>query len=209
MNALAHCAEVLYTTGRAEETDPEALAGAPLISRWLPVVVDSGHDLEARRGLLEGAMHTGAGVPQAATGRPRRVQHRVGRSQRDRRPVHQQRGVRMMPPQRPQCRCGLRMHHLLTIASDEFETATLGRPLAAVGGLGRPEGHREAAPRRPGLLGAPRDHAWRRRLAVPVYLHRLRGPSIGRHDAGHVTTADHLAVKATAGLNHKLSWSAK
>jgi hypothetical protein len=28
---------------------------------------------------------------------------------------------------RPECRCGLRMHHLLTIASDEFETATLGR----------------------------------------------------------------------------------
>jgi hypothetical protein len=26
MNALAHCAEALYTTGRAEETDPEALA---------------------------------------------------------------------------------------------------------------------------------------------------------------------------------------
>jgi hypothetical protein len=27
----------------------------------------------------------------------------------------------------PQCGCGLRMHHLLTIASDEFEIATLGR----------------------------------------------------------------------------------
>ena len=27
----------------------------------------------------------------------------------------------------PQCRCGLRMQHLLTIASDEFEIATLGR----------------------------------------------------------------------------------
>jgi maleylacetate reductase len=62
MNALAHCAEALYTTGRTEETDAEALAGAPLISRWLPVVLDNGHDLEARRGLLEGAMHAGAAL---------------------------------------------------------------------------------------------------------------------------------------------------
>jgi hypothetical protein len=29
MNALAHCAEALYTTGRAEETDPEALSDLP------------------------------------------------------------------------------------------------------------------------------------------------------------------------------------
>jgi iron-containing alcohol dehydrogenase-like protein len=79
MNALGHCAEALYTTGRAEETDAEALAGARLISRWLPVVVDNGHDLEARRGLLEGAMHAGAalrarvglghGIAQALGGR--------------------------------------------------------------------------------------------------------------------------------------------
>jgi maleylacetate reductase len=62
MNALAHCAEALYTTGHARETDAEALAGAPLISRWLPVVVGNGHDLQARRGLLEGAMHAGAAL---------------------------------------------------------------------------------------------------------------------------------------------------
>jgi maleylacetate reductase len=62
MNALAHCAEALYTTGRSEQTDSEALAGASLISTWLPVVVSSGNDLEARRGLLEGAMHAGAAL---------------------------------------------------------------------------------------------------------------------------------------------------
>jgi maleylacetate reductase len=67
MNALAHYAEALYTACRAEETDAEALAGAPLISRWLPVVVDNGHDLEARRGLLEGATHAGAAL-RAGTG---------------------------------------------------------------------------------------------------------------------------------------------
>jgi maleylacetate reductase len=67
MNALAHCAEALYTTGRTEETDAEALGGSPLISRWLPLAVDNGHDLEARQGLLEGAMHAGAAL-RAGTG---------------------------------------------------------------------------------------------------------------------------------------------
>src|SRR5581483_10458929 len=39
MNALAHCAEALYTSGRTEDTDLVALDGARLISQWLPVVV--------------------------------------------------------------------------------------------------------------------------------------------------------------------------
>ena len=63
MNALAPCAEALYTPGRSDETDADALAGAPLISTWLPVVVADGNDLEARRGLLDGAMHAGAALP--------------------------------------------------------------------------------------------------------------------------------------------------
>jgi maleylacetate reductase len=62
MNALAHCAEALYTTGRTEETDTEALLGALLISQWLPVVVANGRDLQARRSLLLGAMHAGAAL---------------------------------------------------------------------------------------------------------------------------------------------------
>jgi maleylacetate reductase len=62
MNALAHCAEALYAGGRSEETDREALAGAPLISQWLPVVVDEPHHAGARRELLEGAMHAGAAL---------------------------------------------------------------------------------------------------------------------------------------------------
>jgi alcohol dehydrogenase class IV len=33
-----------------------------LISQWLPVVVEQSHDAEARRGLLEGAMHAGAAL---------------------------------------------------------------------------------------------------------------------------------------------------
>jgi maleylacetate reductase len=77
MNALAHCAEALYTTGRAQETDAEALAGAPLISRWLPVVAGSGHDRQARRGLLEGAMYAGAAL-RAGTGLGHAIAQELG-----------------------------------------------------------------------------------------------------------------------------------
>jgi len=62
MNALAHCAEALYTAGRSDETDREALAGARLISDSLPAVIEDPDDPEARRQLLEGAMHAGAAL---------------------------------------------------------------------------------------------------------------------------------------------------
>jgi maleylacetate reductase len=62
LNALAHCAEALYTRGRTEETDEHALAGARLISGWLPPVVLDGLDYQARTHLLEGAMHAGAAL---------------------------------------------------------------------------------------------------------------------------------------------------
>jgi maleylacetate reductase len=62
MNALAHCAEALYTTGRSDETDAHALAGAKLISDSLPAVIEDPGDPEARRRLLEGAMHAGAAL---------------------------------------------------------------------------------------------------------------------------------------------------
>jgi maleylacetate reductase len=59
MNALAHCAEALYVQGRNDEADAHAVAGAQLISEWLPRVVNAPEDLEARTRLLEGAMHAG------------------------------------------------------------------------------------------------------------------------------------------------------
>lgn len=62
MNALAHCAEALYAPGRTPESDADALAGARLISTWLPRVLAEPHDPEARRLLLEGAMHGGAAL---------------------------------------------------------------------------------------------------------------------------------------------------
>jgi maleylacetate reductase len=62
MNALAHCAEALYTRGHTEDTDLVAIDGAKLISEWLPLVVLRGDDLEGRRQLLEGAMYAGAAL---------------------------------------------------------------------------------------------------------------------------------------------------
>jgi alcohol dehydrogenase class IV len=62
MNALAHCAEALYVTGHNEEADTHALAGARAIGEWLPRVVETPHDLDARTALLEGACHAGAAL---------------------------------------------------------------------------------------------------------------------------------------------------
>ncbi|HYZ19515.1 MAG TPA: iron-containing alcohol dehydrogenase, partial [Gaiellaceae bacterium] len=67
-NALAHSAEALYVAGRSENADREALAGAGLISEWLPRVVASPNDAEARRRLLEGASHAGAALGSAGLG---------------------------------------------------------------------------------------------------------------------------------------------
>jgi maleylacetate reductase len=59
MNALAHCAEALYVQGHNDDADEQALEGARLIGAWLPRVVESPDDLEARTGLLRGACHAG------------------------------------------------------------------------------------------------------------------------------------------------------
>jgi len=62
MNALAHCAEALYVRGHNPAADEHALTGARLVSDWLPRVVDSPHDKEARTELLRGACHGGAAL---------------------------------------------------------------------------------------------------------------------------------------------------
>jgi maleylacetate reductase len=62
LNALAHCAEALYVAGATPELDRDALAGAELISRSLPAVLENGQDREARRALLEGAAHAGSAL---------------------------------------------------------------------------------------------------------------------------------------------------
>ena len=59
MNALAHCAEALYTRGRSSEGDEQALEGARLIATALPRVLASPKDRDARLELLRGAAHAG------------------------------------------------------------------------------------------------------------------------------------------------------
>jgi len=65
LNALAHSAEALYVAGHNPDGDREALTGARLIGEYLPRVLDDGHDLDARTGLLEGAQHAGAALGSA------------------------------------------------------------------------------------------------------------------------------------------------
>ena len=62
MNALAHCAEALYVQGHNPAADEHAVAGAGLISDWLPRVVSAPGDLEGRTELLRGACHGGAAL---------------------------------------------------------------------------------------------------------------------------------------------------
>ena len=68
LNALAHCAEALYVSGRNAEGDEQALAGAPLVAGSLPQVFEDGDDLDARTALLRGAMHAGAALAAAGLG---------------------------------------------------------------------------------------------------------------------------------------------
>jgi maleylacetate reductase len=62
MNALAHCAEALYVQGHNPAADEHALAGARLISEWLPRVDAAPRDLAARTELLRGACEGGAAL---------------------------------------------------------------------------------------------------------------------------------------------------
>jgi maleylacetate reductase len=78
LNALAHCAEALYVGGRTEGSDAEALVGAGLISDSLPLVLADGSYPDARRDLLEGAMHAGAALAGAGLGLGHAMAQAVG-----------------------------------------------------------------------------------------------------------------------------------
>jgi maleylacetate reductase len=62
MNALAHCAEALYVQGHNPAADEHAVTGARLISDWLPRVVSTPQNVQARTELLRGACHGGAAL---------------------------------------------------------------------------------------------------------------------------------------------------
>jgi maleylacetate reductase len=78
LNALAHCAEALYVQGKNDQADAEALAGAPLISDNLPLVLADGCYPDGRRALLEGAMHAGAALAGAGLGLGHAMAQAVG-----------------------------------------------------------------------------------------------------------------------------------
>ena len=78
MNALAHCAEALYVAGHNTIGDEQALEGARLIGEHLPRVLADGSDLDARTGLLRGAMHAGAALGAAGLGLGHAMAQAVG-----------------------------------------------------------------------------------------------------------------------------------
>jgi maleylacetate reductase len=78
LNALAHCAEALYVQGKNDQADAEALAGAPLISDNLPLVLADSRYPDGRRALLEGAMHAGAALAGAGLGLGHAMAQAVG-----------------------------------------------------------------------------------------------------------------------------------
>jgi maleylacetate reductase len=78
MNALAHCAEALYVEENNPYADGHALAGAQLISEWLPRVVAAPEDLDARAALLRGACHAGAALAASGLGLAHAMAQAVG-----------------------------------------------------------------------------------------------------------------------------------
>ena len=78
MNALAHCAEALYVVGRSVVGHEHALQGARLIGESLPAVLADGHDVQARKTLLEGAMHAGEALAAAGLGLAHAMAQAVG-----------------------------------------------------------------------------------------------------------------------------------
>jgi maleylacetate reductase len=143
LNALAHCAEALYTQGHGQETDRDALAGARLIGEWLPAVLADGSDVAARTELLRGAMHAGASL-RAGMG----VAHAMAQALGGRFALpHGAMNAIALPP-------GLRFN--ANVAADEIarfaEALVTDDPVARVEELAR-----EAGPPRLRERGVPRD----------------------------------------------------
>jgi maleylacetate reductase len=78
MNALAHCAEALYVQGHNSAADEHALAGAGLISKWLPRVVSAPTEIDERTELLRGACHGGAALAGSMLGLAHAMAQAIG-----------------------------------------------------------------------------------------------------------------------------------
>jgi len=64
--------------GRNATGDEHALEGARLIGRSLPLVLSDGHDLGARKSLLEGGMHAGIALAMAGVGLAHAMAQAIG-----------------------------------------------------------------------------------------------------------------------------------
>jgi maleylacetate reductase len=78
LNALAHSAEALYVAGRNDEGDRAALAGAELIARALPGVVESPAAEGPRAELLRGAAAAGEALGLAGLGLAHAIAQALG-----------------------------------------------------------------------------------------------------------------------------------
>ncbi|HET6794898.1 MAG TPA: iron-containing alcohol dehydrogenase [Acidimicrobiales bacterium] len=68
MNALAHGVEAACSPRRTPEAEALALECIRLVARWLPAVVDEPDDIEARTGMLTGAVLGGRCLQNATMG---------------------------------------------------------------------------------------------------------------------------------------------
>jgi maleylacetate reductase len=78
LNALAHCAEALYVTGKTEAADRRALEGAALIAGWLAAVVERPDDRGGRAMLLRGAAAGGEALALAGLGLAHAIAQALG-----------------------------------------------------------------------------------------------------------------------------------
>ncbi|HZO97771.1 MAG TPA: iron-containing alcohol dehydrogenase [Gaiellaceae bacterium] len=127
LNALAHCAEALYVTGRNAAADRRALEGAALIGEWLPAVVERPADRGPRSLLLRGAAAAGEALALAGLG----VGHALAQALGGRYGLpHGTMNALCLPP-------ALRFAaEQAPEAVERFRTALGGRTVEALAGLG-------------------------------------------------------------------------
>ncbi|SFM87292.1 lactaldehyde reductase [Izhakiella capsodis] len=78
MDALTHAIEAYVSVGAHPLTDANALEAIRLISQWLPIAVDDGHNLEAREQMAYGQYLAGMAFNSAGLGLVHALAHQPG-----------------------------------------------------------------------------------------------------------------------------------
>lgn len=78
MDALTHAIEAYVSVGAHPLTDANALEAIRLISQWLPIAVDDGHNLEAREMMAYGQYLAGMAFNSAGLGLVHALAHQPG-----------------------------------------------------------------------------------------------------------------------------------